>query len=127
MAELATDEFLARVKAKYPSPISTTASSQVDLEIENPWYIITAVAFSASNRPDAVPQVFKFTMARLEALSATKDDKLRLVLRLREALFKAGLISGYSRVRPSFLVVDYGQASQSDDWRIGNIFFSLTV
>ncbi|KAL5533515.1 hypothetical protein ACEPAF_5291 [Sanghuangporus sanghuang] len=64
-----SSKFLARVKAQYPWTTSGAVSNRVDLEIDNPW---------------------------LEALHATKDDKLRLVVRMREALFKAGLISGYA-------------------------------
>ncbi|KAL5490695.1 hypothetical protein ACEPAI_5529 [Sanghuangporus weigelae] len=105
MADLATNEFLSRIKARYPLATSGVVSNQVDLEIDNPWYIITAVAFSASNRPDAIPKVFEFVISELETLRATKDDKLRLVVRMREALFKAGLISGYSRAISSLVAL----------------------
>ncbi|KAL5528848.1 hypothetical protein ACEPAG_4822 [Sanghuangporus baumii] len=105
MTDLATSEFLTRIKARYSLTTSGAASNQVDLEIDNPWYIITAVVFSASNRPDAIPRVFEFVISELGTLSATKDDKLRLVVRMREALFKAGMISGYSRAISSLVAL----------------------
>lgn len=97
MANLATNELLASLKALYPIE-NSSAVDKVGSEVENPWYIVTAVAFSASNRPEAIPLVFKYVLQELEALSASEKDRARLVVKMREGLFKAGLISGYSRV-----------------------------
>ncbi|PAV23451.1 hypothetical protein PNOK_0051900 [Pyrrhoderma noxium] len=36
-------------------------------------------------------------MDELHELNASQDEKLQVVIRLREALFKGGMISGYSR------------------------------
>lgn len=69
----------------------------------NPWYIIAAVAFSASNRPDAVPHVFQCVMKDIqkeENLGITSlEEKRQVARKLRDALFKSGLTSGYPRVR----------------------------
>ncbi|KAL5490710.1 hypothetical protein ACEPAI_5544 [Sanghuangporus weigelae] len=97
MSEIVSTELLEQLKSLYPATPATAGLSKVDQALESPWYIVAAVAFSASNRPEALPFVLKFVLAELIALSATGDDKRGVVLRMREALFKAGLISGYSR------------------------------
>ncbi|EJD06267.1 uncharacterized protein FOMMEDRAFT_119842 [Fomitiporia mediterranea MF3/22] len=102
MAEVATNEHLSLLKGLYP----TSSFDKVAEYVENPWYIVTAVAFSASNRPDAVALVFKFVMAGLSALSGSHDDKQLVVLRMREAIFKAGLISGYSRAISALIALN---------------------
>ncbi|KAL5528850.1 hypothetical protein ACEPAG_4824 [Sanghuangporus baumii] len=97
MTEIVSTELLQQLKSLYPTTPATASLSKVDQVLESPWYIVAAVAFSAGNRPEAVPFVLKFVLAELTALSASGDDKRRVVVRMREALFKAGLISGYSR------------------------------
>ena len=97
-AEIETNELLAHLKSLYPASSSKTDSDKVAQAIDTPWYIVAAVAFGASNRPEAVPFVFKFVVAELDALGATEDDKRRIVVRMREALFKTGLLNGQSRV-----------------------------
>jgi hypothetical protein len=61
----------------------------------NPWYIIAAVAFSASNRPEAVPDIFQCVLQDCSA----EGEKLLLARKMRDAIFKSGLSSGYPRVR----------------------------
>ena len=74
------------------------------LVLGNPWYIVAAVAFSASNLPEGVPRTFEHALKDLRALGANSnqsDEKL-LAQRIRDAIFKSGLISGYPKV--SFLL-----------------------
>lgn len=81
--------------------------------LQNPWYIVAAVAFSASNRPECVPQVFTHALADLrlahgaagapsrrdgQAAEGAAAAETVLAQRLRDALFKSGLISGYPKV-----------------------------
>jgi hypothetical protein len=66
--------------------------------LRNPWFIVAAVAFSASNRPEAVPRVFKQALQDLKNESYDKSEELMLAKKLREALFKSGFISGYPKV-----------------------------
>lgn len=73
--------------------------------LKSPWYIVAAVAFSASNRPEGVPQVFEHALADLRASLANtdrttlgSDNEKLLAQRFRDALFKSGLISGYPKV-----------------------------
>ena len=66
--------------------------------LRNPWFIVAAVAFSASNRPEAVPCVFKQALQDLKNGSYDKSKELMLAKKLREALFKSGFISGYPKV-----------------------------
>jgi len=87
MATLASPAFLAHLKSLYPV---RSGSAQY-----NPWYIVAAVGFAASNRPEAVPLVFQYAMKDLE--EGSKDDKLLLVRRFRDALFKSGLSCGYPK------------------------------
>ncbi|KAF8352226.1 hypothetical protein F5887DRAFT_1057848 [Amanita rubescens] len=82
MSILATDRFLAHLKSIFPARASP-----------NPWFLVAAVAFSASNRPEEVPRVLSYAVRDVEA----EQDKLTLANKVREALFKAGLTSGYSR------------------------------
>lgn len=83
MSVLATDRFLAHLKSIFPARASS-----------NPWFLVAAVAFSASNRPEEVPRVLSYAVRDVEV----EQDKLKLANKVREALFKAGLTSGYSRV-----------------------------
>lgn len=64
--------------------------------LRNPWYIVAAVAFSASNRPETVPHVFQHVA---QDLQGERASQLLLARKMRDALFKSGLTSGYPRVR----------------------------
>jgi endoribonuclease Dicer len=79
-----------------------TLLEHVFLVLRNPWYIVAAVAFSASNRPEAIPRVFEHVLEDIKSSSSsqsgTKPDNKLLAQKLREALFKSGLISGYPKV-----------------------------
>lgn len=73
---------------------------------QNPWYIIAAVGFSASNRPEGVPCVFQHVVEDLKRHhegETLQDMTKLLVQKLREVLFKSGLVSGYSKVCGKFL------------------------
>ncbi|KAH8078739.1 hypothetical protein BXZ70DRAFT_1002789 [Cristinia sonorae] len=99
MAQLASAEFLTYLKGLFPGNHRSTLRSS--------WYLVTAVAFSASNRPDAVPAVFRYTLDELkreQASAGMTDDEeeaqeaqLKLARRSRDCLLQAGLLCGYSR------------------------------
>ena len=85
----------------------TAISTQRDfLVIQNPWYIVTLATFAAANRPDAVPLLFKYTLAELEQaqnrfnipVPKANHEKYLLAQRFRDAILKGGIIMGYSRV-----------------------------
>lgn len=64
-------ELLERMAALYPrSPSDLSLSAYV----EDPWFLITALAFAASNRPDGVPKVLAHV---LHAPSDIEDGKKR--------------------------------------------------
>jgi len=67
-------------------------------EARSPWYIVAAVAFTASNRPEGVRRVFEDALEDLRSESATKSEEFLLAQKMREALFRSGLISGYNKV-----------------------------
>ncbi|KAJ3762618.1 AhpD-like protein [Lentinula raphanica] len=79
-----TTTLLNRLKSIYP--IKTTNG--------NPWYIVSAVAFSASNEPQAVTEVFQYA---LTDIGEEYEQRLLLARKFRDALFKSGLTSGYSK------------------------------
>ncbi|KAF9466232.1 AhpD-like protein [Collybia nuda] len=103
MTTLATASFLSHLKSIYPNNGIRNGN------IINPWYIVAAVAFSASNRPDAVPHVFQYAMKDLQMeghLGTNSLEGERLLARkLRDALFKSGLTSGYPRAINSLVAL----------------------
>ena len=109
MADLATPEFLSSLKATYPPE---TPGSPPHL-----WAIVAAVAFGASNVPEAVPAVFTYALQDLirsqHASGISKDvaheEQLLLARKIREAILQSGLLSGMPRVSviPSFLSLTF--------------------
>ena len=92
-----------------PSVLTSLRSSFLSTSQESPlylWALVTAVSFSASNVPEAVPAVFKCALAELvrtqEAAGvppgAARDAQLALARKFREAVLQAGLLSGMARV-----------------------------
>lgn len=85
-------------------PVSSSSSitqivvANSESVLGNPWYIVASVAFSASNRPDGVVSVFKFVSEELAAQDAPRRDHQILFRKLKDALFKAGLLTGYAKV-----------------------------
>jgi hypothetical protein len=76
------------------------------LVIQNPWYIVTLIAFTAANRPEAVPLLYQYVLGELEraqtqfdvpALEA-KREKLFLTRKFRDAVFQGGVTGGFSKV-----------------------------
>ncbi|OJT13010.1 hypothetical protein TRAPUB_10419 [Trametes pubescens] len=103
MANIATPSFLNSLKAIYPAGgPSTTAYPGA---LSNPWVIITAVAFSASNVPEAVPVVFKHALEELKtgqkaqgiADDVALKEQLVLARKIREGVLQSGLLSGFPR------------------------------
>lgn len=101
MPELATPTFLEHLKSLYPSP---TVTSSADV-LNNPWYIVATVAFSTGNRPEEVPLVFKHVLSELEKAhdkfkvpsDKAQDERLLLARKMRDSLFKSGMVAGYSK------------------------------
>ncbi|TFL01048.1 hypothetical protein BDV98DRAFT_549203 [Pterulicium gracile] len=86
---IATSEYIERLRNKY----TFTCDSPED----SSWYIIAAVAFSASNRPEEVAALFTYLVG-LPEFQTSETARRKIARRLREALFKSGITSGYSRV-----------------------------
>lgn len=103
MASLAPVEFLSHLKSLYP--LRNLRGSEAVLR--NPWYIVAAVAYGSSNRPEGVPVVFQHVLEDLKktqqeqqlTAEAVHAEQLLLARRTREAILKGGLLCGYSRVR----------------------------
>jgi hypothetical protein len=76
------------------------------LVIQNPWYLVTIVSFTAGNRPEAVPLLFNYVMRELERAqhefevrdSEAHGERLILSRKFRDAIFKCGMTGGYSKV-----------------------------
>jgi hypothetical protein len=85
---------------------SLVSEINVTLVIQNPWYIVALLSFTTGNRPDAVPLLFKYVLEELERVQnrfgvsevEANREKLLLARRFRDAIFKGGMISGYSKV-----------------------------
>ncbi|TBU39627.1 hypothetical protein BD309DRAFT_416376 [Dichomitus squalens] len=98
MADLATPDFLSSLKALYP-PDTPNAPSHL-------WTVVAAVAFSASNAPNAVPAIFSYALddlvasqhAAATAGDAAREEQLVLARKVREAVLQSGLLSGMPRV-----------------------------
>jgi len=89
MSDIATPEFLSHVKSLFPAQPSA---------LKNPWFFVAAVAFSASNLPEAVPFVFQHTLKDISQQSTGADqDSLSLTRKIKDALFKSGILSGYPK------------------------------
>ncbi|KAI9456687.1 hypothetical protein BJY52DRAFT_1275449 [Lactarius psammicola] len=107
MAEITTEAALQRLKSLYPYGEIT---SSLDV-VQNPWYIVTIVALTAGNRPEAIPLVFNYVLGDLERaqneFKVTKDEaqgeRLRLARRFRDAIFKCGILAGYSKAINSLI------------------------
>ncbi|KAI0093789.1 hypothetical protein BDY19DRAFT_918960 [Irpex rosettiformis] len=102
MGTIAPREFLSRLKSLYPLRDALRGSDRV---LRNPWYVVTAVAYGSSNRPETVPAVWQDALEDLKR-AQTKEQKtgeaahkeqLLLARRMREGLLKGGLLCGYSR------------------------------
>ncbi|KAI0293418.1 hypothetical protein BC826DRAFT_1015408 [Russula brevipes] len=73
--------------------------------IQNPWYIVTLVCFTTGNRPDAVPLLFKYVLGEVERAQnqfqvpevEAKRERLLLSRKFRDAIFKCGVVGGYSK------------------------------
>ncbi|KAG2144300.1 AhpD-like protein [Suillus clintonianus] len=90
MTDIATPEFLNELQSLYPAPAKY---------IDGGWYLAAAVAFSSSNCPEAVPRVLRYALDDLDKLPDTSDEDRRLLVRkMREGIFKSGLLSGYPKV-----------------------------
>jgi len=111
MADIATTTFLSALKSIYPSQGLTTP----DAILEQPWYIVAAVSFSASRKPAAVPIVFQFVLHELEAAQLVtgvradseegRAQRLKLANKIREALLHSGLLSGVPRIIESLIAL----------------------
>ena len=89
MAHIATPEFLSSLKRLYP-PQSTY--------VKNPWYAVAAITFSASNCPEAVPLVLEYVLKDLDTIAASHEDRLFAARKIRDAVFKSGMICGFPKV-----------------------------
>jgi len=90
---------LKNLKSLFPDALTCTLKSGDSSSVlRNPWFIVASVAFSASNRPEAVPFVFEQALRDLKSRGSDKSEELMLARKMREALFRSGLISGYPKV-----------------------------
>ncbi|KAJ2922468.1 hypothetical protein H1R20_g14632, partial [Candolleomyces eurysporus] len=71
----------------------------------SPWYIVVAVALSASNKADGVPRVLEHMLNEELPKDAKVEDQMALARKLREAVFKSGLISGYPKAINSLVAL----------------------
>ena len=85
---------------------SADSISLLKLVLKNPWFIVASCAFSTANRPETVPVIFKYVLSDLEKAQAdfkvskeqAHQEKLLLARKMRDCLFKSGMVAGYSKV-----------------------------
>ncbi|KAI9567091.1 hypothetical protein HD554DRAFT_2270633 [Boletus coccyginus] len=99
LPHIATSEFLSSLKQLYP-PQSTY--------VKSPWYAVAAITFSASNCPEAVPLVLEYVLKDLDAIAASHEDRLAAARKIRDAVFKSGLICGFPKVVINSLILLHG-------------------
>jgi len=108
MTSLASPEFLDQLKAIFPSRGVLGTPDEV---IAQPWYLVAAVAFSASRHAEAVPAVFEFALGELklvqigEAPEKVLEQRSKLASKIREAILQSGLLSGIPRVIESLIAL----------------------
>jgi len=96
---------LDHIQSLFPTN-NLKSASEVETILDNKWYLIAAVAFSAGNAPEEVPHVFKYALQGLSEAHTrlhtdpdqAHEDRLTLARRLRDTLFVAGVTSGYARL-----------------------------
>ncbi|KAG0698183.1 hypothetical protein DFH29DRAFT_1003062 [Suillus ampliporus] len=89
MADIATPEFLNTLKSLYPAPAKY---------VDGDWFLAAGISFSSSNCPEGVPCVLRYALDDLDKLPDTSDEDRRLLVRkMRDGIFKSGLISGYPK------------------------------
>jgi hypothetical protein len=94
MTDIATPEFLNELQSLYPAP---------ERYVDSGWYLAAAVSFSSSNHPEAVSCVLRHALDDLGKLPDTSDEDRKLLVRkMRESIFKSGLLSGYPKVNMPF-------------------------
>ena len=67
------------------------------------WYLVAATTLSAINRPDEIPSVFRHALDKGPAdidISPSRDERLLITRRIREALIKASAVGGVPKVDP---------------------------
>ncbi|KAI0078148.1 hypothetical protein K474DRAFT_1619887 [Panus rudis PR-1116 ss-1] len=106
MAHLASHSLLRRLKSLYPLD-STAHQTDVQRIVYNPWYLVAAVAFNGSNKPDTIPVILQYVLDELNDLGDTVQhaDRLQVARRTREAVFQSGLLCGYARTINSLVAL----------------------
>ncbi|TFK47227.1 hypothetical protein OE88DRAFT_1811397 [Heliocybe sulcata] len=94
MSHLATPALLTHLKSLYPPSSPPTSAHEYLL---NPYIFAAPVVFASFNYPDAIPAVFSTALHDIKTLGATEDEQKRLVRKIRDALFKCGILIGYPK------------------------------
>ncbi|KAG2359207.1 AhpD-like protein [Suillus spraguei] len=90
MADIATPEFLSELQSLYPAPAKY---------VDGDWFLAASIAFCSSNCPGGIPSILRYALDDLDKLPDTSDEDRRLLVRkIRDGIFKSGLISGYLKV-----------------------------
>ncbi|PCH38586.1 hypothetical protein WOLCODRAFT_88179 [Wolfiporia cocos MD-104 SS10] len=101
------EAFLNQLRSLYSSHVAATP----DIILAQPWYLIAAVAFSASRKTEAVPVVFEFVMSELKLAQIGEQperalaQRMTLANKMREALLQSGQLTGMPRVIESLIAL----------------------
>jgi hypothetical protein len=88
-----------------PSIISPSLLRQVQSHrqlAKHTWYIVSSVTLSALNRPDEIPNVFRYAVeldgGPRNGKKMQHEEQLRIARRMREGLVKSAAVVGLPKV-----------------------------
>ncbi|KAJ8516361.1 hypothetical protein ONZ45_g6312 [Pleurotus djamor] len=97
---------IQQLKSLYPS---TAESMCLHPVLDNPWYLVAAVAFNAARQPESVLSVYKFVLEDLRTHynNVVDDaDHVSLVKKIQEALLKTSITNGIPRTVTTILLLN---------------------
>ncbi|KAJ8474649.1 hypothetical protein ONZ45_g15876 [Pleurotus djamor] len=97
---------LRELKSLYHTPPDSLRLHPI---LDNPWYLVAAVAFNAARRPEVVVSVYNVVLEDLRTHGngdVNAEDHITLVKKIQEALLKASVTSGVPRALTAILFLD---------------------
>ncbi|KAJ8652083.1 hypothetical protein O0I10_012314 [Lichtheimia ornata] len=97
---------LAKIQALY-TPSNGSITNQI-------WYVLAAVVMTSLNRSQDIPQVYEAVEKTVYADDKDKQDteKSKVLLRMREGIFKSFVIIGYPKIINSLQALNTGVSTQ---------------
>ncbi|KZV95651.1 hypothetical protein EXIGLDRAFT_734874 [Exidia glandulosa HHB12029] len=84
-----------------PNPATPELLAHLASLLPENWYIPASVAFTAAGVPEALPTLYAFAAEGCKS----EEEKVLLVRRIRDAVFKGGILTGYARAINALLAL----------------------